>query len=279
MIDILLNVSKSIEAVLRHHYGEIAEVCAEVGVEFLVVGATARDLILHYGHGAPIKRATTDIDVAVLVADWATFNELKEALEACGYKKSKAAQRFFSPSDTPVDIVPFGAVADAASTILWPPAGDTSMSVLGFREAHEHADIVRIQESPAIDICVATPVGLALLKLMAWQDRSPDVRPKDAVDLRYLLDYYEKIPEVSDTLYSDAGLGERYSWDTQLMAAELLGKSVREIIGTDAAQVLQTLTADSQILETLVLEMSAWKEHAIERSSTLLDAFSFGFSQ
>jgi predicted nucleotidyltransferase len=275
----LLNVSKSIEAVLRHHYGEIAEVCAGVGVEFLVVGATARDLVMHYGHGAPIRRATTDIDVAVLVANWGRFGELQEALVACGYTKSKAAQRFFSPTDTPVDIVPFGAVADASSTILWPPAGDTTMSVLGFMEAHEHADIVRIQESPAIDIRVATPVGLTLLKLMAWRDRSPDVRSKDAVDLRYLLDYYDRIPEVSDTLYSDAELGERYSWDTELMAAELLGQRVREITGTDAAQVILSLTGDPQTLDTLVLEMSAWKEHAIERSGTLLDAFSFGFSQ
>lgn len=273
----MLNVSKNIKALLRHHYGEIAEVCAGVGVDFLIVGATARDLVLHYGHGAPIQRATSDIDVAALVADWGTFNELQEALVASGYKKSKAAQRFFSPSDIPVDIVPFGAVADDSSNILWPPAGETSMSVLGFNEAHEHADIVRIQESPDIDIRVATPVGLALLKLMAWRDRSPNMRPKDAVDLRYLFDYYEKIPEVSDTLYSDAELGERYSWDTQLMATELLGKGVREIIGVDAAQVVQTLIGDSRVLATLVLEMSAWKEHAIGRSGSLLDAFLTGF--
>ena len=275
----MLNVSKNIEAALRHHYGEIAEICAGVGVEFLAVGATARDLVLHYGHGAPIKRATKDIDVAVLIADWGVFNELQEALVASGYRKSNTAQRFFSRSDIPVDVVPFGAVADASSSILWPPAGETSMSVLGFSEAHQHADIVRIQESPDIDIRVATPVGLALLKLIAWQDRSPDVRLKDAVDLRYLFDYYERIPEVSDTLYSDAALGERHSWDTQLMAAELLGKRVREISGTDAAGVLQALIGDRQILETLVLEMSDWKEHAIERSATLLDAFLVGYDQ
>lgn len=275
----MLNVSKSIEAVLRRHYGEIAAVCTGVGVEFLVVGATARDLVMHYGHGAPIKRATTDIDVAVLVADWGRFSELQGALVASGYRKSRAAQRFVSPADIPVDIVPFGAVADASSNILWPPAGETSMSVLGFSEAHEHADIVRIQESPAIDVRVATPVGLTLLKLMAWRDRSPDVRLKDAVDLRYLFDYYETIPEVSDKLYSDAELGDRHSWDTQLMGAELLGKRVREIIGTDTAKVVQTLIGDSQILDALVLEMSAWKEHAMERSGTLLDAFSFGFSK
>lgn len=153
------------------------------------------------------------------------------------------------------------------------------MSVFGFQEAHDHADIVRIKESPAIDIRVATPVGLTLRKLMAWGDRSPDVRPKDAVDFRYLLDYYEKIPEVSDTLYSNPDLGERHSWDIELMAAELLGKRVREITGTDAAQVVQELTMDPQVLDALVLEMSARQDHAIERSSTLLNAFLFGFDQ
>lgn len=35
---------------------------------FLIVGAMARDLLLHYGHGVPITRATTDIDLGVAVS-------------------------------------------------------------------------------------------------------------------------------------------------------------------------------------------------------------------
>lgn len=30
----------------------------------LLVGAMARDLVLHHGYGVPIKRATTDVDIA-----------------------------------------------------------------------------------------------------------------------------------------------------------------------------------------------------------------------
>lgn len=158
-----------------------------------------------------------------------------------------------------------------------PPAGDTKMSVLGFQEAHEHADIVRVRESPAIDIRVATPVGLTLLKLIAWQDRTPDVRPKDALDLRYLLENYERIPEVSDTLYGDTELGGRYEWDTQLMAAEHLGKRVREIAATESAQIVHKMAGNPQILERIALEMSDWDEPATERSATLLTAFLTGF--
>jgi len=37
---------------------------------YVVVGATARDLVLHYGHGAAIRRATQDVDFAIEVPDW-----------------------------------------------------------------------------------------------------------------------------------------------------------------------------------------------------------------
>ncbi len=35
----------------------------------MVVGAMARDLLMHYGHGVPVARATADVDLAFAVAD------------------------------------------------------------------------------------------------------------------------------------------------------------------------------------------------------------------
>ena len=38
--------------------------------QVLLVGAQARDLLLHHIHGVRIVRATTDVDLAFAVADW-----------------------------------------------------------------------------------------------------------------------------------------------------------------------------------------------------------------
>ena len=42
----------------------------------LLVGAMARDLLLHYAHSVPIARATEDVDLAFSVADWDEFEAL-----------------------------------------------------------------------------------------------------------------------------------------------------------------------------------------------------------
>ncbi len=62
----------------------LTAVLADVGdaapdVDFLIVGAMARDLLLHHGHGVPISRATTDIDLGVTVGSWDEFRKLRNA--------------------------------------------------------------------------------------------------------------------------------------------------------------------------------------------------------
>lgn len=52
--------------------------------QVLLVGAQARDLLLHYVHGVPITRATTNVDLAITVADWDDFYLLKKALLGSG---------------------------------------------------------------------------------------------------------------------------------------------------------------------------------------------------
>jgi len=113
----------------------------------------------------------------------------------------------------PVDIVPFGAIADKNSNIQWPPSGEVEMDVAGFDEAHKSAIPVLIQQEPLIQIPVASPQGLALLKIIAWDDRDRDLRAKDAIDLAYLLESYQSVEQVVDRLYETDGLMERYDWD------------------------------------------------------------------
>jgi predicted nucleotidyltransferase len=51
-------------------------------VRYLLVGATARDLLLHRVWGYAITRATRDLDFAFMVEPWSRFHEVKQTLLA-----------------------------------------------------------------------------------------------------------------------------------------------------------------------------------------------------
>lgn len=47
---------------------------------WFLVGATARDILVHYFQGIPVERATTDVDMGIQIGSWDEFNELKQQL-------------------------------------------------------------------------------------------------------------------------------------------------------------------------------------------------------
>jgi predicted nucleotidyltransferase len=82
----------------------------------------------------------------------------------------------------PVDIIPFGGVAENGDFIEWPPNSSFKMSVTGFRECYQHVVQVKITDKPELAINVVSLAGLTILKLISWHERS-DRRQKDASDL------------------------------------------------------------------------------------------------
>lgn len=248
---------------------------------YVIVGAYARDLVLHYGHGADIQRATNDVDFAIEVPDWNAFNILKSALSKKGFRTTRRQHRFISATDTVIDIVPFGAIEDEQANIVWPPSGDVNMNVLGFKEACDNAEWVKIQTKPELNIPVATPIGISLLKLIAWTDRDSDLRKKDAKDIAYLLSTYEVIPEVTDTLYKDTQIIETYDWDITQAAACLLGQRARKIAKENTIKVIESLVKEEYKklnINLLVEEMCVYIDNEFERKNQLLSAFVDGFN-
>lgn len=71
-----LNIdSKAIDSIQLRTYEAITRVALDNQVPFIIVGASARDLVMHHAYGAPIQRATRDIDMAVQVSSESTvFN-------------------------------------------------------------------------------------------------------------------------------------------------------------------------------------------------------------
>ena len=63
----------------------------------MLVGATARDLLLHHVYGLPVTRATYDVDFAILVDSWEQFATVKQLfLKVPGFiDKARDKQRLF----------------------------------------------------------------------------------------------------------------------------------------------------------------------------------------
>lgn len=197
-----------------------------------------------------------------------------------GFSETRAQHRVISPGNVQVDIVPFGQVEDEEANIAWPPDGDWVMNVLGFQEACDNAEIVRIQDDPPVDIPVATPEGMAVLKLIAWTDRAADLRSKDAKDLLYLFTTYEKIPAINNALHEDQDLMEDYDWDIELASAYQLGvdaESITEEQTYDAIAELFSGDHEGLTVELLVEEMCKQIDREFDRNEALVGAFISGF--
>lgn len=115
---------------LEIHCAVTAE-AASAGIECMIVGATARDILLTHVFGIPARRATYDVDFAVAVENWDQFEQLKSRLSArkgfepCERMKQRLYYRDhendYGDHGYPIDLVPFGGIAHNTNEIVWPP--------------------------------------------------------------------------------------------------------------------------------------------------------------
>ncbi|QEY17226.1 hypothetical protein D0C16_15320 [Cellvibrio sp. KY-GH-1] len=276
----LLNISAKIDPALASLCEIVAECAVQLQIPYLIVGATARDMVLHYGFGAKIQRATADIDFALQVPTWDAFTALRMELIANNFSETRKVHCLIAPNNLPIDIIPFGDLADQDAKVQWPPSGDIIMNVLGFQEALNNANTVRLRDAPILDVPVASPEGMTILKLIAWTDREIEQRNKDAKDLAYLLTTYENIPVISDQLYGEITLMELYGWDLTLASAHQLGINVKQITLQQTYVVIANLLNNQSPrlkLERLINEMSENTTLQYARHNALISAFAAGF--
>ena len=229
MMSNLLDLCGKIDPLLPALFETLSDQASSLGIPFFVAGATARDMILESGHGLPSKRGTNDVDLGVRVSNWAEFEKLKEALSASGdFSQAKEVQRLLYRGERLVDILPFGGIADPKGEIRWPPGEDSVMSVVGFEDAYQAAQQVRVRADPPLDIRVASPVGLAIMKMIAWADR-PNERKKDAQDLAHITEKYLDIGNYERLLEDHMDLVEVEDFDYARAGARLLGRDIATI--------------------------------------------------
>ncbi|MBL8515936.1 MAG: nucleotidyl transferase AbiEii/AbiGii toxin family protein [Betaproteobacteria bacterium] len=209
----------------------------------LVVGALARDLMLHHAHGIRIDRATEDADFALATATWDAFEALRAALVAGGAFEAvpRIAHRLRYRGGLMVDVIPFGAVETGSGNIAWPPSGEEVMNVMGYREADASALQVALPQGQMVKV-VALPMFICL-KLLAWRNRHRIAPGKDAKDVWLAL-----------TTYIDAGNQERlYADFAHLLQADFEYEAIGAwMAGRDANQVLRSHSSRAdEIVDTL----------------------------
>ncbi|MGC2161336.1 MAG: nucleotidyl transferase AbiEii/AbiGii toxin family protein [Silvibacterium sp.] len=233
----------------------------------MLVGATARDLLLHHVYGHSETRFTFDVDYAILVDSWEQFESVKQRLlEIPGFAdKGKAKPRLYYRPDlsTPesiVDIIPFGKLEADDGTIAWPPDAGIVMNMAAFQDVFESSVTVEIE--PQLVVKAPSIAGLIILKLFAWMDRLSE---KDVQDIRRLLETYTDSGNV-DRLYEEVPAElERLKYDTTLAGAFLLGKDARWVIDSHVGEKLSAVLS-GKLIERLVSDMARTMSAIDDRS-------------
>ena len=284
MIQKLLDLSGKINGPILEILEAISNIAASLNIPVFVVGAAARDIILYYGYGIEMHRATEDVDFAVMVEDWDKFAQLKEEIIGTGiFNQEREPQRFFYKGNFPVDIVPFGQISKPKDTIEWPEFKGIEMSTLGFKESFDNSILVRLRTAPDFEIRFASLAGLAAMKLISWKDKYPE-RNKDAKDLVFIMRNYidagnsERIfdGKDSDILEGDAS-------DYELMSARLLGRDVAAIITPESKTYIvkilneETGEQDHYKLAVDMRQGPSYISNDFEAKLNLLEAFKKGF--
>ncbi|WP_018149717.1 nucleotidyl transferase AbiEii/AbiGii toxin family protein [Leeia oryzae] len=239
-------------AILR----EVAEVATTADIAHMLVGATARDVLLTHVFGLETTRATYDIDFAVAVKDWEQFDALCSGLiERKTFKGSgRAKQRLYYKGekgefDYHIDLVPFGAIAKGTMEIAWPPDMKTIMNVAGYEEVLAAAEWVEF--APGLIQKVVSIAGLAILKIFAWSDRGRE-NPKDAQDLAFIMKSYAAAGNF-ERVYEIEGVIEAGDYDPDLAGIYLLGLDIRRMVEKETLdQLRQIIERD---FERLLVEM------------------------
>ncbi len=240
MRNISFNLSGKIDPLLSEVLGLVSREAAGLDIPFFIVGAMARDIVLELCYKLPPRRSTRDLDIGVEVAGWDDYERLSKALISTAKFMGTKEPYVLMYGDLRVDIVPFGGVSPDQKTISWPPEYAVIMSILGFKEAYDTSLLIRICDDPVLEVRVPTVPGMALMKIISWNDRYAE-RPKDAEDLLFLMDHYASAGN-EDRLYGYyVHFMEEEGFDIDLAAIRLLGHDMAAMATEITRELVETI--------------------------------------
>lgn len=241
---------------LDNVFRSIVKISEKFDLNFFLIGALARDIILEKIHNRPIYRATKDIDVAVTLSNWNQYEKIfDEFIFSEGFERAKQAQRLIYNNELIVDIIPFGDIDIPDNQISWPPDYSTILSTLGFREVYKNT--ITVQFDNELRLNVASLEGLTILKIIAWNDRN-DVSKKDALDIAIILKNYFDVnyEEIYDIYFE---LIEDPNFDYLKCGARVLGLKINKMLDDSTKlkhRIIQILEKETRDIENSKLAMA-----------------------
>ncbi len=260
----------------------IKEATDSLAIHIFIVGATARDIILEFVYSKKVFRATNDIDFGVSVNDWKMFDSLMSFITKGGkfVKDKNIEHRLLFKETYPVDIVPFGKIASKDGTFRWRKE-NKKFTILGFDEAFENSDLVKVKSNPDIIVNFAAPHSLALLKIISWNERYPE-RSRDAIDLVLLLEFYLEAGNL-ERLYEEESDLVNNDFDFTITGARLLGRDIASSFNRKTlsyvTNILEKETGDKQryrLVEDMLQSQIMKEETHFEYYLKILEALKAG---
>lgn len=233
----MLDISKKIDRSSLEILKIIKEIADELNIEFFLVGATVRDMIINYVYDINIYRKTNDIDFAVRLKNWGQYISLTKEIEKRGFEKDIRIVHRYQYKGMIIDFLPFGEIASDNKTITWQDKDKKEMSVIGYEDVYKNIKELLIQTEPDIIIKTASVEGLVLLKIFTWNERTLDLRTKDAKDIHIILSTYLDAGN-RDRLFSEHTDIVDKDFDYQLGGARLLGRDITKIASASVMDAL-----------------------------------------
>jgi len=219
-------------------------------LRLFIVGAHARDLLLQYVYDLPVHRATNDIDFGIIVESWDEFTKLRDDLIVDKKFQPHRAmrQRLVHENGLLIDLVPFGDLEEVSGQISWPPDFSIVMSTAGFAEAYDNSVEIRITDE--LIVKVASLAGLALMKIVAWDERRFE---RDAEDLALVMRHYLDAGN-QDRIYTEEGdcfdlLDEEF--DYERASARILGRDVGRLLTKISRPIVERVLSQEPDQATL----------------------------
>lgn len=232
---------------LKEVIRDIQEILGDQAYDFMLIGATARDLILdgQYHLGAGPK--TLDVDFALYVPEWGVYQSVLDKLLKSGlFTATKVTHKLIYKEICEIDIVPFGEIQNEEGEYDWPPDFMRSMNVAGFMEVREETITFKIDEED-LTFSVAPIHAIYFMKIYAWNDRKYK-DDKDGRDQGFILaNYIEFKYEVLYDEHEDIVNSE--DWDIITSCARILGRDIAKLLKNNPKAIQKTILIIENELE------------------------------
>jgi predicted nucleotidyltransferase len=257
----------------------LQDVAQALGIDYFLMGAAARDLMLQHAHNIAPSRLTEDVDFAVSVPNWTSFESLRTALlssdQFSGNPSPAIHKLRHKATGLPLDIVPFGGIENTDRTISWPPDHHTVFDCFGAREAFEAS--IPLQLPNNVTLRVASIPALALLKITAWQDRKHSHPGRDAGDLLLYIRHYMDCNNLDRAAQDHRDLFNTDDYDHEATGARLLGRDIAHLLNKQSIEpVLSILLPQADAGGSLLLAQQSGLD--LERARKLIAALCYGLT-